>query len=80
MIARLDVWMLHMFALKLDPVEPRVITVSLGPEAGDEMRVFRGQEAQPSHCQTCTRGHLGPFTIRTQSEHFSRIPLSAESS
>ena len=45
MIARLDVWMLHIFALKLDPVEPRVITVSLGPEISDES--VPGQEAQP---------------------------------
>ena len=36
MIARLDVRMIHIFALKLNSVEPSVVTVSLGLEAGDE--------------------------------------------
>ena len=66
MIARLDIWMLHIFALKLDPVEPRVISVSLGPEAGDESVPRTGGPAHvvaPVTVKLVPRGHLGPFAI-----------------
>ena len=73
MIARLDIWMLHIFALKLDPVEPRVITVSLGPEAGDESVPRTGGPAHvvaPVTVKLVPGGHLVPLAILN---HFRNI-------
>ena len=58
--------MIHIVALELDPVEPRVVTVCLGPEASDESVGSTGGPAHvvaPVTVKLVPGGHLGPFTI-----------------